>query len=146
MRVIRLLALLLPAHGYVIPAPQRRSATRLRTRASIRLGAATTATVVDECDVEDETCVSRYDPVALDARFADSPLEVVGRVAQVLGAVVKVRLAGDDGGATLRSELASLGPVFCKVGQTMATRPDIVGAAVSAQVCDTGVWNREERC
>jgi hypothetical protein len=53
-------------------------------------------------------------------------------MAQVLGAVARVKLAGDsDGGATLRAELAALGPVCCKVGQTLATRPDIVGVDLS---------------
>ena len=53
---------------------------------------------------------------------------------QIATAFVRVKLAGEDGGETLRSELANLGPVFCKVGQTLATRPDIVGAQVSSQV------------
>ena len=75
--------------------------------------------------------VGVYDRAQIDARFSARPLEVGQRMAQVLGAVVRVKLAGDDGGATLRAELAALGPVFCKVGQTLATRPDIVGVDIS---------------
>ena len=73
-----------------------------------------------------------YDRASIDARFSARPLEVGQRMAQVLGAVARVKLAGDsDGGATLRKELAALGPVFCKIGQTLATRPDIVGVELS---------------
>jgi len=76
--------------------------------------------------------VGVYDRAQIDARFSARPLEVGQRMAQVLGAVVRVKLAGEsDGGATLRAELAALGPVFCKVGQTLATRPDIVGVDIS---------------
>jgi len=32
------------------------------------------------------------------------------------------------------SELAALGPVFCKVGQTLATRPDIIGVETSRKL------------
>ena len=73
-----------------------------------------------------------YDRADIDARFSARPFEVGQRMAQVLGAIARVKFAGDsDGGATLRKELAALGPVFCKVGQTLATRPDIVGVDLS---------------
>ena len=76
-----------------------------------------------------------YDREALAARFAARPLEVAARVARVMAALARVKLAGDsDGGQTLRNELAALGPVFCKVGQTLATRPDIIGADISRQL------------
>ena len=76
-----------------------------------------------------------YDRSAIDRRFSSQPLEVAKRTGQVLAAVARVKLAGDtDGGQTLRRELASLGPVFCKVGQTLATRPDIVGAETSRKL------------
>ena len=78
------------------------------------------------CDIdEDPDC--RYDGTRIDNRFADEPLAAASRVGQILAAGIRTALAGDDGGATLRAELAALGPVFCKVGQTLATRPDIVG-------------------
>ena len=63
--------------------------------------------------------------------FVGDPLEVWGRIASIALAAARVRLAGDDDGATLRAELSRLGPVFCKVGQTLATRPDIVGLGTS---------------
>ncbi len=63
--------------------------------------------------------------------FVGDPLEVWGRIASIALAAARVRLAGDDNGATLRAELSRLGPVFCKVGQTLATRPDIVGLGTS---------------
>lgn len=76
--------------------------------------------------------VGVYDRAQINARFSARPLEVGQRMAQVLGALARVKLAGNsDGGATLRAELAALGPVFCKVGQTLATRPDIVGVDIS---------------
>jgi predicted unusual protein kinase regulating ubiquinone biosynthesis (AarF/ABC1/UbiB family) len=76
-----------------------------------------------------------YSRLAIDRRFSSQPLEVAQRTGQVLAAVARVKLAGDaDGGQTLRRELALLGPVFCKVGQTLATRPDIVGAETSRKL------------
>ena len=51
-----------------------------------------------------------YDRAAIDARFSSRPFEVGQRMAQVLAAVARVKLAGEsDGGATLRAELAALG-------------------------------------
>ena len=76
-----------------------------------------------------------YDRAALAQRFEAAPLEVAQRIGQVMGAVARVKFAGDaDGGETLRRELAALGPVFCKVGQTLATRPDIIGADTSRKL------------
>jgi len=71
-----------------------------------------------------------YKPAEIDARFDNRPLEVAGRFAAVAAAALRIRLADDDG-LTLRTELGKLGPVFCKVGQTLATRPDIIGIEVS---------------
>ena len=85
----------------------------------------------DICDLDDAETLCTYDGAEIDARFADQPLEVAGRVADIALAALRVKLAGDDGGETLRGELATLGPVFCKIGQTMATRPDIVGLETS---------------
>ena len=85
----------------------------------------------DICDLDDAETLCTYDGAEIDARFADRPLEVAGRVADIALAALRVKLAGDDGGETLRGELATLGPVFCKIGQTMATRPDIVGLETS---------------
>ena len=113
------------------------------------------------CSLEGVACA--YDPDEIDARFEKQPLAVAGRVAEVLGAYGRVKLAGEDGGQTLRTELGQLGPVFCsasclssplhsplslsssraladsharvsslaEVGQTLATRPDIIGLDTS---------------
>lgn len=86
---------------------------------------------VDTCVLDDTVRVCDYDASSIDSRFADDPLQVAGRVATIAFAAARVKLAGDDGGATLRAEMSQLGPVFCKVGQTLATRPDIVGLETS---------------
>ena len=90
---------------------------------------ATAATIDDPvCDLDTVTCT--YDPDEIDARFKNEPLAVAARIADVALSFAKVKSA-DDGGATLRAELSRLGPVFCKVGQTLATRPDIIGLETS---------------
>ena len=88
------------------------------------------ATAAQDGCVLDTLDRCRYDPEAIDRRFANDPLTVAGRIATIVAAVAKIKLANDDG-ATLRAELSRLGPVFCKVGQTLATRPDIVGLETS---------------
>ena len=86
---------------------------------------------VDTCVLDDTVRACDYDASSIDSRFADDPLQVAGRVATIAFAAARVKLAGDDGGASLRAEMSQLGPVFCKVGQTLATRPDIVGLETS---------------
>jgi len=88
------------------------------------------ATGLKGCDLDEPAVLCAYDPEEIDARFEEEPLAVAGRVADVLLAFAKVKLA-DDNGATLRAELSRLGPVFCKLGQTLATRPDIIGLEIS---------------
>ena len=93
--------------------------------------AATSNVVFDAaCDLDEPSVLCGYDPAEIDARFEDEPLAVLGRIADVTATFARVKLA-DDGGATLRAELSRLGPVFCKVGQTLATRPDIIGLETS---------------
>jgi hypothetical protein len=88
------------------------------------------AVVAEElCDLEGVACA--YDPEEIDRRFADEPLAVAARLADVMAAFTRIKLAEGDGGETLRNELGRLGPVFCKVGQTLATRPDIIGLETS---------------
>ena len=54
------------------------------------------AAVADEvCILDDVTC--SYSPEDIDTRFADEPLAVAGRVAEVAAALARVRFAGDDG-------------------------------------------------
>ena len=56
----------------------------------------------DICDLDDAAnplCVAGAE---IDPRFADKPLEVAGRVADIALAALRVKLAGDDGGETLR--------------------------------------------
>jgi len=69
--------------------------------------------------------------------FSSRPLEVVRRGAEIareLGAVWKLWETEEDlppqertRGAVLRDTLARLGPVFVKIGQTLAQRPDLIG-------------------
>jgi len=56
--------------------------------------------------------------------------EAVSRAAAVLGAAA--RCAGGQAG--LGEALEGLGPSFVKAGQTLATRPDLVGEAVAAEL------------
>ena len=99
-------------------------------RVGTRAGLAASLAVDDSCVLDDPSVLCAYDPLAIDARFADRQSEVAGRIGSVGLAAFRVWCADDDG-ATLRSELSKLGPVFCKVGQTMATRPDLVGLETS---------------
>jgi len=126
MALVASMALLLPAaRGFHIAISP---ATIAPSRIAPVLSAA--AAIADEmCNLDNVACT--YDPADIDARFADEPFAVAGRVAEVTAALARVKLAGDDGGATLRLELGKLGPVFCKVGQTLATRPDIIGLETS---------------
>ncbi len=107
--------------------PVLSSRTPLRSATLMKAAAASPA---EECDLESERSVCAYDRTEIDKRFNSRPLEVSGRVTAIALAAAKIKLA-DDGGATLRAELSRLGPVFCKLGQTMATRPDIVGLETS---------------
>ena len=88
------------------------------------------AAVDDACELDNPAVLCAYNPADIDKRFASRQAEVAGRLGNIGLAALRIKLA-DDGGATLRSELSKLGPVFCKVGQTMATRPDIVGLETS---------------
>ncbi len=49
----------------------------------------------------------------------------------LLGPVMAFRAGRPDAGARLARVLAKLGPAYIKLGQMLATRPDIVGAAVA---------------
>ena len=114
--------------------PHTRAAVAIRASAAATAPATTGASGAWGAAPESGTAAV-YDREALAARFAARPLEVAARVARVMAALARVKLAGDsDGGQTLRNELAALGPVFCKVGQTLATRPDIIGADISRQL------------
>eukprot|EP00873_Tetraselmis_striata_P015996 jgi/Tetstr1/436260/TSEL_025102.t1 len=89
--------------------------------------------------VVSDTELSYDDKVAWLARYYGlRPLEVGGRLAKVaaIGAKVTItwlieeRLPEDTPkrrGAVLRDALSNLGPVFVKIGQTLATRPDLIG-------------------
>ena len=107
-------------------------AVQYRAHAGTAAGRVRAAVTVDDsCELDDPAVLCTYDPLAIDARFADRQWEVFGRIGGVGLAALRVWRAGNDDGATLRAELSKLGPVFCKVGQTMATRPDIVGLETS---------------
>jgi predicted unusual protein kinase regulating ubiquinone biosynthesis (AarF/ABC1/UbiB family) len=86
---------------------------------------------------------SNYDPVALEAYYSQRPLQLYARVAVVAGSIVKVAVAwardelapasqGVTRGKVLRDTIATMGPVFVKLGQTLSTRPDIIGQ----EACD----------
>ena len=97
----------------------------LRCKVAMQIGAA-------ECDLNEPTTVCAYDRAEVEAaRFRDQLLDVAARLAQVGVAYAKIQMADDDGADRCAQSSGKLGPVFCKVGQTMATRPDIIGLETS---------------
>ena len=77
--------------------------------------------------------LARYDREGIVDYFKARPQLMVGRALDFLLAFRRIREAWDapesagvDRGAVLRSELATLGPVAVKVGQTLSQRPDIL--------------------
>ncbi|CBJ26037.1 ABC transporter-like [Ectocarpus siliculosus] len=100
-----------------------------------------------------------YDPAAMDSYFELRPERALGRVAQILVEVCGVLLAlgmdylvsGNDtdtgirvptgeaeaGGNTptrIRESVTRLGPNFVKIGQALASRPDLVGEAIAGEL------------
>lgn len=77
--------------------------------------------------------IARYDRDAIVGHWAARPDQMVARALDFLLAFRRIRTAWDAGGegddergAVLRRELAALGPVSVKVGQTLSQRPDIL--------------------
>mmetsp|Transcript_73852 Transcript_73852/g.130243 ORF Transcript_73852/g.130243 Transcript_73852/m.130243 type:complete len:972 (-) Transcript_73852:1842-4757(-) len=95
----------------------------------------------DKKNVVDEgpyaTLRGGFDVDKLEAFFSTRRLEVAIRVAEIVRAFLgmwrkwqreeDVPLAERTRGKMLRDGLAGLGPVFLKIGQTLAQRPDIIG-------------------
>lgn len=71
-----------------------------------------------------------YDRDSIVQYFQQRPTLMVSRALDFLLAFRRIRVAweadGVDRGAVLRAELAALGPVAVKVGQTLSQRPDIL--------------------
>ena len=83
--------------------------------------------------------VATYDREAIVGYFKARPALMVTRAFDFLMAFRRIRAAwdappssGTDRGAILRAELAALGPVAVKVGQTLSQRPDILPEDVCA--------------
>lgn len=75
--------------------------------------------------------VATYDRTAVVEYFQKRPALMVARALDFLLAFRRIRAAWDsesseERGAVLRTELAALGPVAVKVGQTLSQRPDIL--------------------
>ena len=75
--------------------------------------------------------VATYDRDAVLDYFRSRPQQMVARALDFLNAFRRVKASweagGDtDRGAMLRAELAALGPVAVKLGQTLSQRPDIL--------------------
>lgn len=77
--------------------------------------------------------VATYDRPSLLDYFSRRPTQMVARALDFLLAYRRIAAAWDsppgsgvDRGAVLRAELALLGPVAVKVGQTLSQRPDIL--------------------
>jgi len=114
-----------------VPAYPKKILLHRNPRELTRLALVKMAAVADSemCDL-DCPILCPYDREEIVERFRDKPLEVAGRLVAVALAYARVQMT-DDNGTTLRAELGKLGPVFCKVGQTLATRPDIIGLETS---------------
>eukprot|EP00971_Amphidinium_carterae_P260807 5174035-Amphidinium_carterae.1 len=74
-----------------------------------------------------------YDGAAIDDYFSSRLGLVIGRLAQIAFFSVSAWRAWNaekqtaaERGQKLRAKLAPLGPVFVKLAQTLATRPDVV--------------------
>ena len=98
--------------------------------------------------------VATYDRDAIVDYFKARPQKMVRRALDFLLAFRRIRAAWDDPsksvdrGALLRAELAALGPVAVKVGQTLSQRPDILPEDVcealkSLQTSNTPFPNEE---
>jgi len=88
----------------------------------------------------DRRASSGYNPIALEEMAAESPLKVLSRAAEVAFSLGSCYVAwqfddwtGNTGPETvrrrsrgLREALTKLGPVYIKLGQTLASRPDVV--------------------
>jgi len=90
----------------------------------------------------------RYDAEALKRHFATRPGVLLRRLVEVAAAfsayAVKQVAAGSSSscggplnsakGSPLRDTLVSLGPAAVKIGQTLSTRPDLIGEPLSAEL------------
>ena len=144
LQVVVLLAAAAPARAYIsitsfrstgtpsasAPATAHEGFIQVRSTAAAaaaRMTAAASAT--DEaCDLDEPSTLCAYDPQDIDARFADEPLAVVGRIADVLAAFARVKLADDGGPCGLSS---APGSRLLQGGSDSATRPDIIGLETS---------------
>lgn len=82
-----------------------------------------------------------YDGNAIDAYFSGQPLKAAGRLAEVTQRLLSARAAWEDEtlpaterGQRVRGQLSQLGPVFAKIAQTLATRPDIVSRDLAKEL------------
>jgi len=92
-----------------------------------------------------------YDRTKLQAFFAQRPLEFVSRVGEFTRAALEVRTSWDhpagsqqqlERGARLRDQLALLGPVAVKLGQTLSQRPDILDEEICEELKPLQTANR----
>jgi hypothetical protein len=94
-------------------------------------------------DTEQLPFDANYDPAALEAYYSKRPLQLYSRVAFVTRNALTIAVAwardewlpsaeGVTRGKVLRDTIATMGPVFVKLGQTLSTRPDIIGQ----EACD----------
>ncbi|CAD7698247.1 unnamed protein product [Ostreobium quekettii] len=84
-----------------------------------------------------------YDPIASEKYFGQRPWLVWTRLVEVVSSGVgfvawsgltAVSHSWAERGKALRNLFTSLGPTFVKLGQTLATRPDLVGEDVSEEL------------
>mmetsp|Transcript_6804 Transcript_6804/g.19130 ORF Transcript_6804/g.19130 Transcript_6804/m.19130 type:complete len:730 (+) Transcript_6804:220-2409(+) len=121
----------------LVPAAQASSAVKQWARRWKELAQYSNPEAMEQTVSRDD--LSYEEKVAWLARYYSiRPLQVGGRLIKVLslGARAAITWALEERlpegaqkrrGEVLRDALSSLGPVFVKVGQTLATRPDIVG-------------------
>jgi predicted unusual protein kinase regulating ubiquinone biosynthesis (AarF/ABC1/UbiB family) len=88
-----------------------------------------------------------YDRAKLQRFFACRPLEFVSRVVDFGRAWLDIReswqgSAARERGPRLRTQLATLGPVAVKLGQTLSQRPDILDEEICEQLKPLQTANR----
>jgi len=103
---------------------------------------------LDQLDMEQNFCVlkRRYDPEAIKKEALEQPVALARRGAVVVTKFATLfarkesllKLDAEDGGtryaAELKNTLTSLGPLFVKLGQNLANRPDLVEEEVMEEL------------
>lgn len=81
---------------------------------------------------------NEYDRSKLIAFFLRKPVALLGRFADFANSYRRLKQIWDSSemrGVRLREEIARLGPVAVKLGQTLSQRPDIISEVFARRLC-----------